>query len=88
MSTNSNVYNRKLLSLMLEQFQTRHSQLPKRIIVSPTALAILALRKSIAPAWNGIPILCQEVIQPTKNPKGDLGIDLDEDGQALRSFDL
>lgn len=70
----------------MEQFRARHSRLPEEIVVHPIALAALAIRRSVAPMWNGIPVKCRDV-KPINKPVGNrLGITIISG--ALRSFDL
>lgn len=59
--------------------------MPEEIIVHPVALAALALKQSVAPKWNGIPVKCREV-KPGKGEGKKLGVTV-VDG-ALRAFDL
>jgi hypothetical protein len=76
----------KVLSQLVQQFQARHQQLPEEIAIHPVALAALAIKRSVAPKWNGIPVKCREV-KPTDKPTGRvLGVTV-VDG-ALRGFDL
>lgn len=75
-----------MLSLLVEQFQKRHSRLPEEIVVHPVALAALAIKQSIAPHWKGIPIKCRDV-KPVAKPVGNrMGITIISG--ALRNFDL
>lgn len=76
----------KLLSQLIDQFQTRHHRLPNEIIVHPVALTALALKQSIAPTWKGVPVRCRE-IKPVPNPTGNkMGVTVIEG--VLRNFDL
>ncbi len=76
----------KVLTLLVNQFKTRHGgKTPKEIVVHPVALAALALKQSIAPRWNGIPVVCREV-EPEKIGGENLGITV-YDG-VLRGFDI
>ena len=76
----------KLLSQLVEQFQTRHQRLPDEIVVHPVALVALALKQSVAPKWRGIPVRCRDV-KPVAKPVGNrMGITIVSG--ALRSFDL
>jgi hypothetical protein len=49
----------KLLTKMLERFREKHGRWPEKIVVAPVALVGLAVKKSIAPVWNGIPVECR-----------------------------
>lgn len=51
----------KTLDRMLEQFRTRHGRLPESIEVSPLALTVLAARRSVAPRWRSVPVICRPV---------------------------
>lgn len=77
----------KVLTLLVNQFKARHDgKMPKEIVVHPVAVAALALKQSVAPRWNGIPVSCRE-IKPEKQSNGvSLGITV-YDG-ALRGFDI
>lgn len=50
--------NSKILSRMIEQFRARHGRNPEQIVVSPQALALLALRNSVGSTWEGLPVIC------------------------------
>lgn len=76
---------KKVLSLLVAQFQNRHQRLPEEILVHPVALTALALKRSVAPKWNGIPVKCREV-KPAGTGGKKLGITVV--GGALRGFDL
>lgn len=79
--------NEKILSQMVRQFQTKHNRPPDRILIDPLALVVLAQRRSVAPAWNGIPVECREVKPvPPKGQVNALGICLWKD--MLRSVDV
>ena len=75
----------KVLTLLVNQFTTRHKRLPDEIVIHPVALAALAIKQSVAPQWNGIPVKCRE-IKPIKTGTRKLGVTV-VDG-ALRGFDL
>lgn len=75
-----------MLTRLISQFQEKHHRLPEEIVVHPVALAALAIKQSVAPKWNGIPLKCREIkpgasLNPTK-----LGITVVD--SALRGFDL
>ena len=75
-----------VLTQLVNQFEKRHQRLPSEIVVHPVALTSLALKKSVAPMWSGIPVRCR-VVKPVADPtKLKLGITV-IDG-ALRGFDL
>jgi hypothetical protein len=79
----------KVLTLLVNQFKARHGgKAPKEIVVHPVALAALALKQSVAPRWNGIPVSCRE-IKPKPESQSDganLGITVYEG--VLRGFDI
>jgi len=76
----------KVLSQLVQQYQQRRGRLPDEIVVHPVALAALAIKQSVAPKWNGVPVKCREV-KPIAAPTGlKLGITVIEG--ALRGFDL
>lgn len=52
-----------VLSLMVEQFTQRHGQPPKQIVLTPLALLGLAIKRSVAPSWCGIPVVCREIAE-------------------------
>lgn len=76
----------KVLTLLVNQFKERHQRLPEKIIIHPVALAALAVKKSVAPLWNGIPVSCREVQPSAKNSGRALGVTVFKG--ALRGFDL
>jgi hypothetical protein len=75
----------KVLTQLVKQFTERHNRLPDEIVIHPVALAALAIKQSVAPLWNGIPVKCREV-KPAKAGTRKLGVTI-VDG-ALRGFDL
>jgi len=76
----------KVLTLLVNQFIDRNKKLPEEIVVHPVALAALALKHSVAPLWNGIPVKCREIKPEATASPTKLGITV-VDG-ALRAFDL
>lgn len=81
----------KILSQMLQQFQTRHRRLPSRIVVDPEAAVLLGARRSLAAFWNGVPVTCRKV-DPKAKPDGpprSLLVFVEKTGgkQSLRSMD-
>lgn len=74
-----------LLSQLINQFEAKHGKKPTEIVVHPVALAALAVKGSLAPKWNGIPVSCAEVA-PTRKNSNRLGITVVRG--ALRGFDL
>lgn len=77
---------KSILSLLVEQFETKHGHKPVKIVVAPVALAALSIKRSVAPMWAGIPVECrlfaetEAVASGTKmgvfvyNKEGDLSI--------------
>lgn len=76
----------KILTQLVNQFQERHQRLPDEIWIHPVALTVLALRRSVAPKWNGVPVKVVEVRETKKASTRILGITV-VDG-ALRGFDV
>ncbi len=78
---------KKLLSEMVEQFQAKHRVVPRRIVVTPPALTVLALRRSAAPMWAGIQVECREIAASELTSSGTrLGVDVLDD--HVVAFDL
>ena len=75
----------KILNQLLAQYQERHGQMPAEIVVHPVALAALAMRRSVARTWQGIPVKVA-ACHPAGVHTGSLGV-IVADG-ALRGFDL
>ena len=75
-----------MLTQLVNQFKDRHQRLPEKIVLHPLALAALAIKKSVAPMWNGIPVECREIKPSAKASTVRLGITV-VDG-VLRGFDL
>lgn len=50
-----------VLSLMVDQFRERHSRPPEKVVLVPLACLALAVKSSLAPNWNGIPVECREI---------------------------
>ena len=48
-----------LLVQLIQQFRQRHKTDPKQVVVAPVALLALGIKNSIAPRWEGIPIVCR-----------------------------
>jgi len=77
----------KLLSQMVEQYQRRHNCLPKKIVLTPLAMTGLAVKRTVGPVWNGVPVECREITSDDVVASGPcLGLDLD--GNQLVSFDI
>lgn len=76
----------KVLTLLVNQYKARHKCLPKQIVIHPVAVAALALKRSIAPTWSGIPVICRE-IEP-KNPANSETLGITVVDGVLRGFDL
>jgi len=79
--------NKKLLTELVDQFQQKHRVIPRRIVVTPVALAVLALRRSVAPSWAGIPVECRE-IDADELAKSGTRLGVDVHGGSVVSFDL
>lgn len=44
---------------MLEHYQAKHGRKPDKIVIAPLALVGLAIKKSVATTWDGIPVECR-----------------------------
>ena len=81
----------KILSLLVEQFQEKNHRLPEKIVIHPVAAVVLSARRSIAPVWNGIPVVCDD-IKPKAlgdKPATMLGVVVDKaHNGSLVGFDL
>ena len=75
-----------MLSQFLYQFQQKHQCLPTEIVIHPVALAALAIKQSVAPKWQGIPVKCQEIEPGAESTGNRMGVTVVEG--ALRAFDL
>jgi len=87
------IVRRKLLTQMVEQFRNRHARMPEKIVLHPLALPVLALRRSVAAVWAGIPVEIKEIDTSRLTKDEDaryLGVALDADAQKaqLVAFDL
>ena len=47
------------LTQMLRQYQLAHEAMPEKIVVAPAAAVVLTLRRSLAPVWQGVPVVCK-----------------------------
>ncbi len=52
-----------VLSLMVDQFHQRHKRKPEKVVLAPLALLALAVKGSLAPVWNGIPVESREIAE-------------------------
>jgi hypothetical protein len=76
----------KLLSRLIEQYRQKHKQLPEKIVIHPIAAVVLSARHSLAPTWNGIPVIC-EAVKPIHVEKATkLGVIANRG--SLQGFDL
>lgn len=78
----------KMLSQLVEQYREKHRKLPEKIVVHPAAMVVLAMRRSLGPVWNGIPVVC-EATKPRNlgdKPATMLGITIFKD--HLQGYDL
>jgi len=79
--------SKKLLTQLVDQYRQKHQKPPQRIVVSPIALTALALERTIAPTWQGIPVECREIqVEDIVKSGPRLGIEV-QNGQIV-SFDL
>jgi hypothetical protein len=51
----------KLLTQFVNQFKARNGKSPTRIVIAPVAAVALALKRSLGPVWNGIPVEMRKV---------------------------
>lgn len=47
------------LTQMLSQYRQQHKVLPQQIVATPAAAVVLTLKKSLAPVWQGVPVVCK-----------------------------
>jgi hypothetical protein len=76
-----------VLSLMVEQFATRHQgRLPKQIVLTPLALLTLAIKRSVAPYWKGVSVVCREIEEDeATTTNGDsIAVFVKPEGQTAR----
>jgi hypothetical protein len=52
-----------LLTRMIRQFAVRHGKNPKKIVIQPSALLALAVKRSVGPVWDGIPVECRDLVR-------------------------
>jgi hypothetical protein len=52
-----------VLSQMVDQFRQRHQRPPDKVVLAPLACLALAVKQSLAPTWNGIPVECREIAE-------------------------
>jgi hypothetical protein len=79
---------RKMLSLLIDQYVEKHKKPPEKIVIHPSAMVVLSMRRSLGPVWNGIPVVC-EATKPKDlgdKPATMLGVTLYRD--YLQGFDL
>lgn len=83
----------KVLTKMVEQFKATHQgKLPEKIVVEPLALTSLALKRSIAPMWNGCAVESRDDVKASETRKpGEgtaLGVFVDARRGQLVAVDL
>lgn len=76
----------KILTQLVQQFQDRHQRLPDEIWIHPVALTVLALRRSVAPKWQGVPVKVVEFKKHKKASTRILGITVING--ALQGFEV
>ena len=79
---------RKMLSLLVEQFREKHQRQPEKIVIHPLAMVALGLRQSLAPIWNGIPVACEDIKPAPLEGKSATKLGIIVYNSALRGFDL
>lgn len=53
-----------VLTLLLQQYTERHNgRRPQEIVLTPLALLALALKQSVAPTWQSVPVVCREIAE-------------------------
>lgn len=50
-----------LLAQIVNQFTQRHRRPPKAVVVTPDALAALAIKKSLPTVVEGVPVVCRDI---------------------------
>jgi hypothetical protein len=85
--------NDHVLSAMVQLYQTKHKRPPETIVVTPLALLTLSIKRSVAPKWMGIPVLCRDIDEAEAakgEPAHHLGVFIKPSGQTgqLVSTDL
>ena len=83
----------KILTQFIDQFRAKHLRDPEQIVVTPLAMTLMALRRSIAPKWDNIPLCCREIeLEEAVNDLDarTLGIALDTEASepTLVAFDI
>jgi hypothetical protein len=78
----------KILSLLVDQFNKKHQHPPEKIIVHPLALVVLSARQSLAPVWNGIPVVCEDFKPVPLKGKAATKLGVIVYNSALRGIDL
>jgi len=77
----------KLLNQMISQYRTRHGTLPQQVVVTPAALAALAVKRAVMVQCQGVKVLCREIEPHEPTPSGpSLGVAVR--AAQLVSFDL
>ena len=79
---------RKILTLLVEQYRQKHHRLPEKIVVHPVAMVVLSARRSIAPKWNDIPVVCEAVKPRFLGDQAPTALGVTVNGSALQGFDL
>lgn len=77
----------KLLAQMVTQFRDKHQTLPKQVVVTPAALAALAVKRSVALRCMGVPVICRE-IEASETVKSGPALGVSILNNQLVSFDL
>ena len=83
--------NIPILVQMIQEFKKKHGTLPTRVTVTPLALSLLVLRKSINPRCEGVPVEARLFDEGEVVPNGpNLGVFLSREGKkaTIRSCDL
>jgi len=77
----------KLLAQMVTQFRDKHETLPRTVVVTPAALAALAVKRSVGVRCMGVPVVCRE-IEASEVVKSGPSLGVSILNSQLVSFDL
>lgn len=57
----NNTEKSTFLSSALNQFKKRHNRVPQKVVVTPMALLVLAIKRNAATHWDGVPLVCRQI---------------------------
>jgi len=78
----------KILTRLVDQFREKHQRPPEKIVVHPLAMVVLGFRQSLAPVWNGIPVICEDIKPVPLKGKTATKLGVIVYNSHLRGFDL